>query len=120
VSENNYKSYILPLVFVKHLSERYDIVRDELAGLMKDPQSEYYTKDKAQIKYTLEDQDEYKARNTFVISHTASWQYFKDNTEQEDIKVRIDDASDVIQDLLTGYNPQLNNLLPRIFWSLVS
>jgi type I restriction enzyme M protein len=115
VSENNYKNYILPLVFVKHLSERYDMVKEELSGLLKDPASTYFTKDKKEITYVLEDEDEYKARNTFVIPFTASWQYFKDNAEQDDIKVRIDDAFDVIQDLLTAYNPQLNNLLPRIF-----
>ena len=115
VSENNYKNYILPLVFVKHLSERYEMVHDELSSLMKDPQSDYYTKDKAQIKYTLADHDEYKSRNTFVIPRTASWQYFKDNADQDDIKVKIDDAFDVIQELLTVHNPQLNNLLPRIF-----
>ncbi|MEZ5021794.1 MAG: hypothetical protein R2728_00785 [Chitinophagales bacterium] len=39
----------------------------------------------------------------------------KDNAEQDNIKVIIDDAFDVIQELLTDYNPQLNNLLPRIF-----
>lgn len=115
VSENNYKNYILPLVFLKHLSERYEIIHDEIAGLLKDPKSEYYTKDKAEIKYVLEDQDEYRSRNTLKIPETACWQYLKDNAEQDDIKVKIDDAFDVIQDLLTEYNPQLNNLLPRIF-----
>ncbi len=115
VSENNYKNYILPLVFVKHLSERYDMVHDELETLMKDPESTYYTKDKKEIKYVLADEDEYKARNTFVIPQTASWQYLKDNAEQDDIKVKVDDAFDVIQELLSAYNPQLNNLLPRIF-----
>ena len=30
VSENNYKNYILPLVFLKHLSERYEVIREEL------------------------------------------------------------------------------------------
>ena len=35
VSENNYKNYILPLVFVKHLSERYDMVREELSNPLK-------------------------------------------------------------------------------------
>jgi type I restriction enzyme M protein len=41
VSENNYKNYILPLVFLKHLSERYDIVQDEITQLLKDPKSSY-------------------------------------------------------------------------------
>ena len=39
VSENNYKNYILPLVFLKHLSERFDIVQDEITELLKDPKS---------------------------------------------------------------------------------
>ncbi|MEI6139339.1 MAG: class I SAM-dependent DNA methyltransferase [Mariniphaga sp.] len=115
VSENNYKNYILPLVFLKHLSERYDIVNEELTGLVKDESSDYYTTNQAEVKYILDDPDEYRSRNTLVIPKTASWQYLKDNAEQDDIKVKVDDAFDVIQDLLTEHNPQLNNLLPRIF-----
>ncbi|SDA71016.1 type I restriction enzyme M protein [Algoriphagus alkaliphilus] len=115
VSENNYKNYILPLVFVKHLSERYEQVHSELEQLVHDPSSDYFTADPDEIDYVLEDRDEYRSRNTFVIPHAASWQYLKDNAEQDDIKVKVDDAFDVIQDLLTTYNPQLVNLLPRIF-----
>ena len=87
VSENNYKNYILPLVFLKHLSERYEMVHEELEGLLHDPKSEYYTTDNDEISYVLEDQDEYRSRNTFKIPRTASWQYLKDNAEQDDIKV---------------------------------
>ncbi|WP_246054252.1 type I restriction-modification system subunit M N-terminal domain-containing protein [Antarcticibacterium flavum] len=105
VSENNYKNYILPLVFVKHLSERYEVVREELKEQLNDPQSDYYTTDTEEINYVLEDRDEYRSRNTFKIPETASWQYLKDNAEQDDIKVKVDDAFDVIQELLTGYNP---------------
>jgi len=115
VSENNYKNYILPLVFLKHLSERFEIVKDELNNELKEPDSKYYTTDKEEKEYVLADPDEYRSRNTFMIPKTASWQYLKDNAEQDDIKVIIDDAFDVIQELLTAYNPQLNNLLPRIF-----
>ena len=115
VSENNYKNYILPLVFLKHLSERYDIVRGEINVQLNDPKSEYYSIDQDEINYVLEDQDEYRSRNTFVIPKEASWQYLKDNAEQDDIKVKIDDAFDTLQEMLSGYNSQLNNLLPRIF-----
>ena len=115
VSENNYKNYILPLVFLKHLSERYEMVHEKLEQELKDPKSEYYTRDPDEISYVLEDRDEYRSRNTFVIPHDASWQYLKDNAEQDDIKVRVDDAFDTIQALLTEYNDQLRNLLPRIF-----
>ncbi|MDZ4784500.1 MAG: type I restriction-modification system subunit M N-terminal domain-containing protein [bacterium] len=73
VSENNYKNYIHPLVFVKHLSERYEIVREELSILLKDPQSEYYTTKAKDIKYVLE--DEYRPFNTFIIPPTIPCQY---------------------------------------------
>lgn len=86
VSENNYKNYILPLVFLKHLSERYDIIHGQLEGFLKDPKSEYYTTDKEEMNYVLEDRDEYRSRNTFKIPKTASWQYLKDDAEQDDIK----------------------------------
>lgn len=115
VSENNYKNYILPLVFVKHLSERHEMVQDELKGMLNDPKSDYYTTDQDEINYVLEDADEYRSRNTFVIPKEASWQHLKDNAEQDNIKVIVDDAFDTVQDLLTDYNPQLGNLLPRIF-----
>lgn len=115
VSENNYKNYILPLVFLKHLSERFEIVKEELQNTLNEPNSEYYTTNEAEKEYVLADPDEYRSRNTFMIPKTASWQYLKDNAEQDDIKVKVDDAFDVLQDLLIAYNSQLNNLLPRIF-----
>jgi type I restriction enzyme M protein len=115
VSENNYKNYILPLVFVKHLSERYEIVKENISQMLGDPKSKYYTQNKDEKQYVLEDQDEYRSRNTFKIPEKASWDYLKDNAEQNNIKIIVDDAFDVIQDLLIDYNPQLQNLLPRIF-----
>ena len=115
VSENNYKNYILPLVFLKHLSERYATVKEELITLIKDPKSEYYTTNDKEITYIIEDVDEYRARNTFKIPFEASWEYLKENAEQDDIKVKVDNAFDQLQELLTDFNPQLNNLLPRIF-----
>ena len=107
VSENNYKNYVLPLVFIKHLSERSEIVRDELTNLLNDPQSEYYTKDKKTYNYILNDPDEYRSRNTFNIPYEASWQYLKDNAEQNDIKVKVDDAFDMIQEMLIEYKESL-------------
>ena len=85
VSENNYKNYILPLVFLKHLSERFDIVKEELENTLNEPTSDYYTTDVAEKEYVLSDPDEYRSRNTFMIPQKASWQYLKDNAEQDDI-----------------------------------
>jgi len=97
------------------MSERYQQRRDELKNLVKDKKSDYYTSDKAEIDYVLEDPDEYLSKNTYILPKEATWEYLKENAEQDDIKVRIDDAFDTIQDLLTERNVALNNLLPRIF-----
>ena len=67
VSENNYKNYILPLVFLKHLSERYEVVKGEIKDLLNDPNSDYYSTDLDEINYVMEDVDEYRSRNTFKI-----------------------------------------------------
>jgi type I restriction enzyme M protein len=71
VSENNYKNYILPLVFLKHLSERHDVVKEELQAQLNDPKSDRYTIDTDEINYVLEDADEYRAKNAFVIPEKA-------------------------------------------------
>ncbi len=51
VTENYDKNYILPLVFVKQLSKRYEVVRDELKEQVNDPNSNNYTTDTVEINY---------------------------------------------------------------------
>ncbi|MDO6518465.1 type I restriction-modification system subunit M N-terminal domain-containing protein [Zobellia uliginosa] len=53
----------------------------------------------------LTDLDEYRSRNTFMIPKTASWQYLKDKAEQDDIKVKVDEAFDVFQEESAGKRP---------------
>src|SRR5690606_41984282 len=106
VSENNYKNYILPLVFVKHLSERYEVVREELKEQLNDPKSDYYTTDKEEINYVLEDRAEYRSRNTFTTPETTPSPSSTDTAEQHKIHVQTDAALDLNQLLSTGHNPQ--------------
>jgi len=115
VAENQYKDYVLSLIFIKHLSERYEIRKDELRNDLEDPQSGYYTTDLVEISYVLEDPDEYLSRNILIVPKEASWQYLQDNAEQDDIKVKIDDALDKLQEVLDTYKPGNPDLLPRIF-----
>ena len=37
VAENQYKDFVLPLIFLKHVSERYELRRDSLKLLLNDP-----------------------------------------------------------------------------------
>lgn len=50
VAENQYKDYVLSLLFVKHLSERYEIRKDEIKKEFNNPKSEYYTKKRSCTK----------------------------------------------------------------------
>jgi len=72
VAENQYKDYVLSLIFIKHLSERYDVRKEELQQQLEDPQSKYYTTDKEDINYVLEDSDEYLSRNVLKIPNGSA------------------------------------------------
>ncbi|MBO3117501.1 N-6 DNA methylase [Winogradskyella sp. DF17] len=115
VAENQYKDYVLPLIFLKHLSERYENRKEELQQAFKDESSDYYTTDQEEQNYVLEDPDEYLSKNTYIIPKEATWQYLQDNAEQDNIKVLVDDAFDVLDDTLAQYRPDLKGILPRIF-----
>ncbi|MFL0354744.1 N-6 DNA methylase [Xanthomarina sp. GH4-25] len=115
VAENQYKDYILPLIFLKHVSERYELRRDTLIDLFKDEASDYYTSDVEEQKYVLEDPDEYLSKSTYIIPEKATWQFLQDNAEQDNIKVLVDDAFDVLDQTLATYRPDLKGILPRIF-----
>ena len=41
VAENQYKDYVLSLIFIKHLSERYTIRRDQILAKCNDPNDDY-------------------------------------------------------------------------------
>lgn len=115
VAENQYKDYILPLIFLKHVSERYELRRDTLKVLLKDETSDYYTDDIEEQNYVLEDPDEYLSKNTYIIKEKATWQFLQDNAEQDNIKVLVDDAFDLLDQTLADYRPDLKGILPRIF-----
>ncbi len=115
VAENQYKDYILPLIFLKHISERYELRRENLKELIQDKNSDYYTLDTEEQNYILDDPDEYLSKNTYIIPEKATWQFLQDNAEQDNIKVLIDDAFDLLDETLSQFRPDLKGILPRIF-----
>jgi type I restriction enzyme M protein len=78
VAENQYKDYVLSLIFLKHMSERYEIRHDELIHLVSEPKSEYYTKSKKEADAIVADPDEYLTKNTYIIPNKATWQYLQE------------------------------------------
>lgn len=115
VAENQYKDYVLSLIFLKHMSERYEVRKEELLTLVSEPKSEYYTKNKKAQEAIINDPDEYVVKNAFIIPEKANWQYLQDNAEQNDIKVKVDDAFELLETAISQFRPELKGILPRIF-----
>jgi len=110
VAENEYKNYILPLIFVKHLSDRYRIRRAELEQQIVDE-----SLDSDEAEYILADRDEYISHNAYPLPEDATWEYLLNNAGQDDIKVKVDNTFVLIDDLLGDMNSDLKGILPPVF-----
>lgn len=115
VAENQYKDYVLSLLFVKHLSERFQLRKDELKQLLEDPQSEYFTTNKNIQESVLQDELEYQTKNAYNLPKEATWTYLKDNAEQDNIKVLVDQAFVLIDEILAKRNDDFKGVLEPIF-----
>jgi len=101
------KRYVLPIVFLRFLSLRYERRRAELEALVADPASDYHG-DKA----VLEDPDEYRAGGAFVVPEEARWSNIVKKAQADDIKVKLDDVLELLE---KTYPDKLRGLLPRIY-----
>src|SRR5688572_6169823 len=88
----DYKRYVLPVIFLRFLSLRYERRREELESLIADPKSEYHTTDKKATNAILEDADEYRSAKTFIVPKKARWSEILQHAQADDVKVRLDDA----------------------------
>ena len=105
VEPADYKRYVLPIIFLRFLSLRYDRRRAELEALVADKNSDYYG-DKAAIHNA----DEYRRIGAFVIPEAARWENIRKAAQADDIKVKLDD---VLESLENQYPDKLKGLLPR-------
>ncbi len=115
VAENQYKDYVLSLLFVKHISERYDIRKAEITEGFNNPVSDYYAPTEAVQLMLLEDPLEYQVKNVYKLPEEATWKYLRNNAEQDDIKVKVDKAFVLIDEILSQRNPDYKGVLEPIF-----
>ncbi len=83
-----YKHAVLGLIFLKYVSDSFDMLQEELKESFADPESDYFIdpddyddpeeRDEA-IEYELEDRDYYTARNVFWVPPLARWKTIQDN-----------------------------------------
>lgn len=108
----DYKRYVLPIVFLRFLSLRYERRRGELENFIAEPTSGYHTDDKKAAREILHDPDEYHSVGAFIVPEKARWSYILKNAQADDIKVKLDDALEALE---KAYPEKLRGLLPRIF-----
>jgi type I restriction enzyme M protein len=108
----DYKRYVLPIIFLRFLSLRYEARRRELEALLDDPSSDYHTTSPEERDVVLEDPDEYRAAGAFVVPESARWDNILQAARRDDFKSLLDD---VLQELEETYPEKLRGLLPRIY-----
>ena len=108
----DYKRYVLPLIFLRFLSLRYEKRRAELEALLADAKSEYHTKDPKVAQAVLEDPDEYRGKGAFVVPKKARWSTIVEHAQDDDIKLQLDNILELLE---KTYPEQLRGLLPRIY-----
>ena len=108
IEPSDYKRYVLPIIFLRFLSLRYEKRRADLEKLIADPASDYYGDTSA-----LEDQDQYTAASTFIVPHEARWSRIVSEVRaRDDVKVELDRILKVVED---AYPTRLRGLLPPIY-----
>ncbi len=103
----DYKRYVLPIIFLRFLSLRYDKRHAELTRMVNEPKGDYY-----QMAFVLDDPDEYRQVGAFVLPEEARWENIRKHAQADDIKVRLDNILELLENT---YPDKLRGLLPRIY-----
>jgi len=139
---SQYKHAVLGLLFVKYVSDAFDIRRLELTEQFKNPEHDYFldpedydseAEYQAEIADELEIRDYYTEKNVFWVPQMARWQTLRDNAtlapgaEIEIVNGKkhiytfrsvgrlIDDALDAIE---KDNNPKLKGVLNKSYGRL--
>jgi type I restriction enzyme M protein len=109
IEPSDYKRYVLPIIFLRFLSLRFEKRRAHLEALIADPANADYHGDTA----ALEDDDEYRKARTFKVPEQARWSHIVKHVAQaDDVKVKMDDILTLLSDT---YPDRLRGLLPKIY-----
>lgn len=103
----DYKRYVLPIIFLRFLSLRYERRRTELEVMVAEPKSEYFGD-----KGAVNDPDEYRSAGAFIVPEEARWENIVKQAQADDIKVRLDNLLELLE---KTYPDKLRGLLPRIY-----
>lgn len=91
-----YKHPVLGLIFLKYVSDRFELRRSNLDQWARDPQSEYYVGEE-EAEYIVDDRDAYEEANVFWVPAEARWEHLRDNAKSPQIGRLLDDAMRAIE-----------------------
>lgn len=111
ITPSDYKHYVLPLIFLRYVSLRFDKRRAQVEEMVNDTESIWYSDDQEVRENILNDPDQYKSENVFMIPKEARWSYIVEKANDSNIKGILDNAMKLIEQ----ENPELEGILPRIF-----
>jgi len=111
VESAEYKHLVLGLLFVKYISDSFELRRADLDAELSDPGGASYVEDPDERAAIIEDRDEYVSHNAFWVPDGARWHRLLAAASQPDVARRIDDALAAIE----YANPSLRSVLPRIY-----
>lgn len=96
-----YKHIVLGLIFLKYISDAFDVLYEKLAA----GEGDYEGADP-------EDPDEYKAENVFFVPAEARWSALQAQAKQPTIGQKVDEAMEAIE----RNNPKmLKGILPKVY-----
>jgi type I restriction enzyme M protein len=111
IEPSDYKRYVLPLIFLRFLSLRFEKRRAEIDTEIADPKSDLHTTDKQIALDILNDADNYTSKQTFLVPEDARWDNIIKIARADDVKIQLDK----ILALLEKTFPKLKGLLPPIY-----
>jgi len=88
-----YKHIVLGLIFLKYISDTFDLQKNKIKSLVSDPESDFFvSKDSKKIIEEIEDRDYYTKDNVFWVPKNSRWEILRSKAKQSDIGSIIDNA----------------------------
>ena len=88
-----YKHIVLGLIFLKYISDTFDIQRDKIKKMVSDKNSDFFISEDPKVyEKELEDRDYYTQDNVFWVPKKARWEKLREQAKQSEIGTIIDKA----------------------------
>lgn len=88
-----YKHIVLGLIFLKYISDTFDIQKNKIKKMVSDKKSDLFISEDPKVyEKELEDRDYYIKDNVFWVPQKARWEKIRAKAKQPDIGSIIDEA----------------------------